>query len=67
MLHRKACNAGAESTEIIAPNMSVAYTRLGSVMLHNLLIMFFGISLIFCLLWSFLCFLGMHYADNLYL
>ena len=36
-------------------------------MLHNLIIMLFGISPIFCLLCSFLCFLGMHYADNLYL
>ena len=26
MLHHKACNAGAESTEIVAPNMSGAYT-----------------------------------------
>ena len=41
--------------------------RLESIMLHNLLIMLFGISPIFCLLCSFLCFLGMHYADNLYL
>ena len=36
-------------------------------MLHNLLIMHFGISPIFWLLCSFLCFLGMHYADNLLL
>ena len=28
MLHQKACNAGAESTEIIAPNMSGAYTHI---------------------------------------
>ena len=41
--------------------------RLESIMLHNLLIMLFGISPIFCLLCSFLCLLGMHYADNLYL
>ena len=41
--------------------------RLESIMLHNLLIMLFGIFPIFCLLCSFLCFLGMHYADNLYL
>ena len=41
--------------------------RLESIMLHNLLIMLFGISPIFCLLCSFLCFLGIHYADNLYL
>ena len=39
--------------------------RLESIMLHNLLIMLFGISPIFCLLCSFLCFLGMHYADNI--
>ena len=42
-------------------------SRLESIMLQNLLIMLFGISPIFCLLCSFLCFLGMHYADNLYL
>ena len=33
----------------------------------NLLIMCFSISLIFCLLCLFLCFLAMHYADNWYL
>ena len=44
-----------------------ATSRLESIMLQNLLIMLFGISPIFCLLCSFLCFLGMHYADNLYL
>ena len=42
-----------------------ATIRLESIMLQNLLIMLFGISPIFCLLCSFLCFLGMHYADNL--
>ena len=26
-IHHKACNAGAESTDIIAPNMSGAYTH----------------------------------------
>ena len=31
MLHHKACNAGAESTEIIAPNMSGAYTHIFSL------------------------------------
>ena len=41
--------------------------RLDSIMLQNLLFMLFGISPIFCLLCLFLCFLGMHYADNLYL
>ena len=41
--------------------------RLESIMFHNLLIMLFDISSVFCLLCSFLCFLGMHYADNLYL
>ena len=38
-----------------------------SIIPHNLLIMRFGISQIFCLLCTFLCFLDMHYADNLYL
>ena len=38
--------------------------RLQSIMLQSLLIMSFGISPICCLLCSFL---GMHYADNLYL
>ena len=42
-------------------------SKVESIMLQNLLIMLFGISPIFCLLCSFLCFLGMHYADNLYL
>ena len=37
--------------------------RLDSIMLQNLPIMLFGISLVFCLL----CFLGMHCADNLYI
>ena len=41
--------------------------KLESIMLQNLLIILFGISPIFCLLCSFYCFLGMHYADNLYL
>ena len=41
--------------------------RLESIMLQNLLMMLFSISPIFCLLCSFLCFLGMNYADNLYL
>ena len=41
-------------------------TRLESIMPQNLLIMLFSISPIICLLCSFLCFLGMHYADNLY-
>ena len=40
--------------------------RLESIMLQNLLIMLFGISVIFCLC-LFLCFLGTHYADNAYL
>ena len=31
MLHHKACDAGAESTEIIAPNMSGAYTHIFSL------------------------------------
>ena len=31
MLHHKACNAGAEYTEIIAPNMSGAYTDIFSL------------------------------------
>ena len=31
MLHHKACNAGAESTEIIAPNISGAYTHIFSL------------------------------------
>ena len=31
MLHHKACNAGAESTEIPAPNMSGAYTHILSL------------------------------------
>ena len=34
-----------------------------SIMLQNLPIMLFGISLIFCLLCLFLCFLDMDYAD----
>ena len=42
-------------------------TRLESIMLQNLLIMVFSISPIFSLLCWFLCFLGMHYANNLYL
>ena len=37
--------------------------RLESIMLQNLPIMLFGISLIFCLLCLFLCFLHMDYAD----
>ena len=41
--------------------------RLESIMLQNLLIMLFDISPIFCLLCSFLCFLGMHHADDIYL
>ena len=35
-------------------------------MLQNLLIMLFSITPIFCLLCSFLCLLGMHYADKIY-
>ena len=31
MLHHKACNAGAESTEITAPNISGAYTHIFSL------------------------------------
>ena len=31
MLHHKACNAGAESTEILAFNMSGAYTHIFSL------------------------------------
>ena len=37
--------------------------RLESIMLQNLPIMLIGISLIFCLLCLFLCFLDMDYAD----
>ena len=44
----------------------IIMTRLESSMLHNLLIMLFSISPIFWLLCSFLCLLGMHYADNLF-
>ena len=40
-----------------------ASIRLESIMLQNFPIMLFEISLIFCLLWFFLCFLGMDYAD----
>ena len=40
--------------------VEAAISRLESIMLQNLLIMLFGISPIFCLLCSFLCFLGMH-------
>ena len=40
--------------------------RLESIMLQNLPIMLFGISLIFCLLCLFLCFLDMDYADISY-
>ena len=43
------------------------YARPESIMLQNLPIMLFGISLIFCLLCLFLCFLEMHYADNSYI
>ena len=42
---------------------NVPHTRLVSIMLQNLPIMLFGISLIFCLLCLFLCFLDMDYAD----
>ena len=41
MLHHKACNAGAESTEIIAPNMSGTYTHIYSACMpqaHNTLV-----------------------------
>ena len=31
MLHHKACNAGAEPTEIIAPTISGAYTHIFSL------------------------------------
>ena len=31
MLHHKACNAGAEPTEIIAPTVSGAYTHIFSL------------------------------------
>ena len=31
MLHHKACNPGAESTEIPAPNMNGAYTHIFSL------------------------------------
>ena len=40
--------------------------RLESIMFQNLPIMLFGISLIFCLLCLFLCFLNMDYADISY-
>ena len=56
---------------IIQGIMSIITTtlmcRFESIMLYNLIIMLFGISPIFCLLCSFLCFLGMYYADNVYL
>ena len=35
MLHHKACNAGAESTEIIAPNISGAYIHIFSLHATN--------------------------------
>ena len=44
-----------------------AVGRPESIMLQNLPIMLFGISLIFCLLCLFLCFLDMHYADSSYI
>ena len=31
MLHHKACNAGVESTEILVPDMSGAYTHIFSL------------------------------------
>ena len=37
-----------------------------SIMLQNLPILLFGISLVFCLLCLFLCFLDMDYADMSY-
>ena len=48
--------------------MSIYYvnTRLESIMLQNLPIMLFGISLIFYLLCLFLYFLDMDYADISY-
>ena len=51
------------------PQVGPAYqpTRPESIMLQNLPIMLFGISLIFCLLCLFLCFLDMDYADNSYI
>ena len=45
----------------------ITINRLGSIMIQNIPITRFGISPIFCLLCSFLFFLGMRYADNLYL
>ena len=48
--------------------MSVVHgCRPESIMLQNLPIMLFGISLIFCLLYLFLCFLDMDYATLLIL
>ena len=42
-------------------------TRPESIMLQNFPNMLFGVSLIFCLLCLFLCFLDMGYADNSYI
>ena len=51
---------------IIASHASFAVARPESIMLQNLPIMLFGISLIFYLLCLFLCFLDMDYADISY-
>ena len=54
------------STCGIDEKLSKMVGRPESIMLQNLPILCFlhGISLIFCLLCLFLCFLDMHYADN---
>ena len=54
----------ADVTAAIQITIAIYTSRPESIMLQNLPIMFFGISLIFCLLCLFLCFLDMHYADN---
>ena len=50
-----------------SPMQKLQEFRPESIMLQNLPIMLFGISLIFCLLCLFLCFLDMNYADNSYI
>ena len=53
------CSLLTDLLEILSPLKN----RLESIMLQNLPIMLFGISLTFCLLCLFLCFLDMDYAD----
>ena len=66
-VHHICCHSNQVTFICTLNSIMLLYLPIGleSIMLQNLLIMIFWHFPNFCPLCSFLCFLGMHYADNL--